>query len=52
LAGQTKTIFFKPFKITSLGSRNGLYGRMRKIAKKMTDSEIIDLAHYYAGMDR
>ena len=31
---------------------NSLYGRMRNIAKKMSVAEIIDLAHYYAGMDR
>ena len=31
---------------------NDLYGRMRSIAKLMTDQEISEIAHYYANMGR
>jgi cytochrome c553 len=48
--GKAKRTSPKRFKITNRVSRhNDLYGRMRSIAKEMTDAEIKALAHYYAG---
>jgi len=53
LAGQNEAYLLQTLKDYKSGERhNDLYGRMRNIAKEMTDSEIADLARYYAGMGR
>ncbi len=51
LAGQSEAYLTQTLQDYQSGSRhNDLYGRMRSIAKEMTDAEIKALAHYYAGL--
>lgn len=53
LAGQSEAYLTDTLKQYKSGERhNDLYGRMRSIAKEMTDEEIRETAHYYAGMGR
>ena len=51
LAGQTPEYFIKTMQDYKTGARsNDVYSRMRLIAKVLTDEEIVQLAHYYAGL--
>jgi len=51
LAGQSEAYLAQTLNEYKSGVRhNDLYGRMRSIAKEMTDTEIKELARYYAGM--
>lgn len=51
LAGQTPEYFIRTMQDYKTGTRsNDVYSRMRLIAKVLTDEEIVQLAHYYAGM--
>ena len=51
LAGQTPDYFIKTMQEYKSGARhNDVYARMRLIAKVLTDEEIVQMAHYYAGM--
>ncbi|MGD9888113.1 MAG: cytochrome c [Halothiobacillaceae bacterium] len=51
LAGQPPEYFIKTMQEYKNGTRhNDIYARMRLIAKVLTDEEIVQLAHYYAGL--
>jgi len=51
LAGQTPEYFIKTMLDYKAGTRaNDVYSRMRLIAQSLSDEEIVQLAHYYAGM--
>jgi len=51
LAGQSPEYFIKTMQDYKTGARhNDVYSRMRLIAKVLTDEEIVQLAHYYAGL--
>jgi cytochrome c553 len=51
LAGQAPEYFIKTMQEYKTGARhNDVYSRMRLIAKVLTDEEIVQLAHYYAGL--
>lgn len=51
LAGQTPDYFIKTMHEYKSGARaSDVYSRMRLIAKRLTDDEIVQLANYYAGM--
>ncbi len=51
LAGQTPDYFIKTMQEYKNGTRhNDVYARMRLIAQALTDEEIVQMAHYYAGM--
>ena len=51
LAGQSPEYFIKTMQDYKTGARhNDVYARMRLIAKVLTDEEIVQLAHYYAGL--
>lgn len=51
LAGQTPDYFIKTMQEYKNGTRhNDVYARMRLIAQVLTDEEIVQMAHYYAGM--
>jgi cytochrome c553 len=53
LAGQSEAYLAQTLNEYKSGARhNDLYGRMRSIAKEMTDAEITDLARYYAGLGK
>lgn len=53
LAGQSEAYLLQTLKDYQSGERhNDLYGRMRSIAKEMTEEEIAHAARYYAGMAR
>lgn len=53
LAGQNEAYLLQTLKEYKSGARhNDLYGRMRSIAKEMTDAEISEIVRYYAGMNR
>jgi len=51
LAGQSEAYLAQTLQEYKSGVRhNDPYGRMRSIAKEMTDTEIKELAHFYAGL--
>ncbi len=51
LAGQTPDYFIKTMQEYKTGARSSdVYSRMRLIAKVLTDEEIVQMAHYYAGL--
>ncbi|MGC8731182.1 MAG: c-type cytochrome [Halothiobacillaceae bacterium] len=51
LAGQTPDYFIKTMHEYKSGARaSDVYSRMRLIAKTLSDEEIEQMAHYYAGM--
>lgn len=51
LAGQTPDYFIKTMREYKSGARSSdVYSRMRLIAQSLTDEEIVQMAHYYAGM--
>jgi cytochrome c553 len=51
LAGQSPDYFIKTMQEYKSGVRhNDVYARMRLIAKTLTDEEIVQMAHYYAGL--
>ncbi|TQV65518.1 MAG: c-type cytochrome [Halothiobacillaceae bacterium] len=51
LAGMPPEYFIKTMQEYKSGARaNDVYSRMRLIAKTLTDDEISQMAHYYAGM--
>ena len=51
LAGQTPDYFIKTMQEYKSGARaSDVYSRMRLIAQVLTDEEIEQMAHYYAGM--
>lgn len=53
LAGQSEAYLIQTLQEYKSGVRhNDLYGRMRSIAKEMTDAEIKQLASYYAGVGK
>lgn len=51
LAGMPPEYFIKTMKEYKSGARsNDVYARMRLIAQTLSDDEIMQMAHYYAGM--
>ena len=51
LAGQSEAYLLQALRDYKSGARhNDLYGRMRSIAKEMTEAEISEVAKYYSGL--